>query len=112
MGSGGWERSGRERRSEKIEESGTKRAETGEQRDSRRRREVVEGSRQRGTNPFGHRTALTGSGEERGEKREERRKKREETPKEAARGPQMRPPEVLKGEREADRRLESLHFKG
>ena len=41
-----------------------------------------------------------------------RRKKREETPKEAARGPQMRPPEVLKGEREADRRLESLHFKG
>ena len=53
-----------------------------------------------------------GRREERGEKREERRKKREETPKEAARGPQMRPPEVLKGEMEADRRLESLHFKG
>ena len=45
-------------------------------------------------------------------KREESSNKREETPKEAARGPQMRPPEVLKGEREADRRLESLHFKG
>jgi hypothetical protein len=59
-----------------------------------------------------HRTARSGSREERGEKREESSKKREETPKEAARGPQMRPPEVLKGEREANRRLESPHFKG
>ena len=50
--------------------------------------------------------------EQRREWREERRKKREETPEEAARGPQMKPPEVLKGEREVDRRLESLHFKG
>ena len=47
-----------------------------------------------------------------GRKKKAGRNKREETPKEAARGPQMRPPEVLKGEREADRRLESLHFKG
>ena len=65
-----------------------------------------------GTNPFGHRAASKGRREERGEKREESRKKREDTQKEAARGPQMRPPEVPKREREADRRLESLHFKG
>ena len=32
--------------------------------------------------------------EERGGRREERREKTEERPKEAARGPQMRPPEV------------------
>ena len=61
--------------------------------------------------------------EERREEREERREKTEYRPKEAARGPQMRPPEVpTRGtdpflhhtapKSEVDRRLESLHFKG
>ena len=61
--------------------------------------------------------------EESREKREERREKTEDRPKETARGPQMRPPEVpTRGtdpslhhtapQREVDRRLESLHFKG
>ena len=61
--------------------------------------------------------------EESREKREERREKTEDRPKEAARGPQMRPPEVpTRGtdpflhhtapKSEVDRRLESLHFKG
>ena len=61
--------------------------------------------------------------EERREEREERREKKEYTPQETARGPQMRPPEVpTRGtdpslhhtapQREVDRRLESLHFKG
>ncbi len=38
------------------------------------------------------------------EEREERREKTEYRPQEAARGPQMRPPEVPKREREADGR--------
>ena len=60
--------------------------------------------------------------EERREKSEERREKRADTPKEAARGFQMRPPEVpTRGtnpflhhtarKSEVDRRVESLHFK-
>ena len=52
VGSGGWERSGSERRSEKIEETGTDREEMGEQRDSREARVFLEGSSPRGTNPF------------------------------------------------------------
>ena len=61
--------------------------------------------------------------EERREEREERREKKADRPKETARGPQMRPPEVpTRGagpflhhaapQSVVDRRLESLHFKG
>ena len=70
-------------------------------------------SRVGGSTP--HKTTTTRRREKKEDRRaksEERRKKRKETPKEAVRGPQMRPPEVQRGEREADRRLESPHFKG
>jgi len=61
--------------------------------------------------------------EERREEREERREKKADRPKDTARGPHIRPPEVpTRGtdpslhhtapQREVDRRLESPHFKG
>ena len=57
--------------------------------------------------------------EERREKREERRGKRADGPQEAARGPEMKPPEgdqpfptPSRLKSEEDRQLESLHFKG
>ena len=61
--------------------------------------------------------------EERREERQERREKTEDRPKEAARGPQMWPPEVpnrgtdfflrhTAPQSEVDWRLGSLHFKG